>query len=259
MSLRLHVRDDLRSELPAEYHLFAAAEGKTISRSVTSATTRIELLGRTLIRKRYIYPLRTSLKAALRNTLIRPSRAAREYHMLTLFRGRLRDGAVPEAIAFGEKRTCLFLREAFLVTLAVPGGLTLETTGIPDPGTARGLGIFMARLHRAGLVHGSLFARNLLRTPDGSFCVVDLDQAQAFAPDLLPPLGPRSRDLAFLDESAKGSSSDRLRALRSYAQTVGGMSREIAAVIENYRAEARTRLDRRKRTRPPGRSGLVRK
>ncbi len=253
MSVRLHVRENLRSELAADYHRFAAAEGETLARSVTSSTTRIELFGRTMFRKRYVYPPITSLKAALRNTLVRPSRAEREFRMLALFGERMGNEAVPEPIAFGEKRTCLFLREALLITLAVPGGVTLQTTGIPNPAAARALGIFVARLHRAGLTHGSLFSRNLIQAPDGSIRVVDLDHARACAPGRLASLSARSQDLAFLDESIRGSRQDRLRALQSYAQEVGEESLAIAAVVTNYREEARARLDRRKRERPPGR------
>ena len=176
--------------------------------------------------------------------------------MLVLFRERMGHQAVPEPIAFGEQRTCLLLREALLVTLAVPGGLTFEITGMEDPAAACALGGFLAGLHRAGFIHGSLFTRNLLRAEDGSFCVVDLDHARAYAPGRLPPLGPRSRDLAFLDESARGSRQNRLRALQAYAQAVGEESREIAAVVETYRDEARARLDRRKRERAPGRRRL---
>ncbi len=253
MSVRLYLREDLRSKLPADYRLYATAEGETLARSVTSATTRIELFGRTMFRKRYVYPPSTSLKAALRNTLVRPSRAAREFRMLTLLSERMGNDAVPEPIAFGEKRTCLFLREALLLTLAVPGGMTLETIGLPNPATACTLGSFVARMHRSGLIHGSLFTRNLLQAPDGSIRVVDLDHARVFAPGRLPPIGPRSRDLAFLAESVHGSRQNRLRALHSYAEMVGENSREIAAVVDDHREEARERLDRRKRERPPGR------
>ena len=123
-------------------------------------------------------------------------------------------------MAFGEIRCCLLLKEAILVTRAVPGATALDA-GPADPADARAVGSFLSRLHRAGLVHGSLFARNLLRTPGGGFRLVDLDHAQVHANGRLPPLPPRARDLAFLEASAPGSRADRLRALCAYARALG--------------------------------------
>ena len=253
MSERLYLREDLRGEMPADYASYALAGGATITKSVSSSTTRIALNGREMIRKRYVYPLGRSLKASLRNTLVRPSRAEREFRMLRLFRERLGEKAVPEPIAFGERRTCLLLNEAILLTEAVPGGATLATTALNHPSAARELGGFLARMHQAGLIHGSLFARNVLLTPNGGFRLVDLDQAQAHASGRLPPLGTRAKDLSFLGDSIKGSRTDRLRALAAYARAVGEENREIGLAALAWREEARDRLDRRKRERPPGR------
>jgi tRNA A-37 threonylcarbamoyl transferase component Bud32 len=142
---------------------------------------------------------------------------------------------------------------SILLTEAVPGGATLATTGLNHPAAPRELGLFLARMHLAGLVHGSLFARNLLLTPDGGFRLVDLDQAQVHSCGRLPPLGTRMRDLTFLGESIKGSRTDRLRTLAAYAKSVGEKTRTIGADALAWREEARERLDRRRRERPPGR------
>lgn len=254
MADRLNVNKNLCSGLPLTYDEFVAVEGETIARSRSSATTRIELGGTSLVRKCYVYPLRTALKAALRNTLVRPSRAEREFRMLSLFGERMGRQAVPVPIAFGERRTVLLLREAFLLTLAVPDAIPLHE--VPDEGTisAVDLGHFLAALHRAGLVHGSLFARNLLWVPDGSLRLVDLDHAQALAPKQLPPLEPRSRDLAFLEASLSLPPAFTREALAAYTGETGEQEDDVAAAIRRHRWEAQARIDRRSRVRPVGRS-----
>ncbi len=254
MSDRLHVSRNLRSSLPGTFDEFVADEGETLTRSVSSATTKI-LLGRTLlIRKRYVYSPRTVLKAAFRNTLLRPSRVEREFRMLSLFSDRLGNQAVPTPAAFGERRTLQLLRDSFLATLAVPLAVPLHT---PPEGTvvpAAELGCFLAALHRAGLVHGSLFARNVLWVPGGGFRLLDLDHAQALVPDRLAPLGPRARDLAFLEESIPLPAESSGEALTAYAEATGEQIPELAAAVTRHRPEARARLARRKRVRPRERS-----
>lgn len=250
MSCRVHVRDDLLADFPLGYDAIVSAEGVAIARSNSSATVQIEFGGRSFVRKCYAYSQRTALKAALRNTLIRPSRAAREFRALCVFRERLCDGAVPEPVAFGERRTLFLLREAFLLTLAVPGAVSLSSAAVPS----EVLGSFLARLHRAGLLHGSLFARNVLLAPDGSICVVDLDRAQMHAPGHLPSLTRRARDLEFLASSTGIDTEIRRQLVGSYAAATGEREGDVASAMTGHREEAERRLRRRTKARPAARS-----
>jgi tRNA A-37 threonylcarbamoyl transferase component Bud32 len=254
VSERLHINPDLRSSLPDHYGAFTADPGETIARSLSSATTKIDLGGTPLVRKRYVYSLRTALKAALRNTLLRPSRAEREYRMLRLFRERLGDGAVPTPVAFGERRCLLLLREALLLTIRVREAVPLSSAPADGTVPAVELGGFLAGLHGAGLVHGSLFARNVLFVAGGGFRLLDLDHAQALSPERLPPLSSRARDLAFLAESLPFLPEFGKRALQSYASETGEGVEDLVRAVARHRPEARARLARRSRVRPPGRS-----
>jgi tRNA A-37 threonylcarbamoyl transferase component Bud32 len=250
MSERVHLREDLRDHLPTTFPEFLSPRGRIVARSASSRTERISLGGLALYRKHYVYPLRNAIKASLRNTLTRPSRVEREYRMLELFGERAGEDCVPAPAAFGERRSFLLLREAVLLTQAVEGGTPLDAVEDPTAEDGALVGRFIARLHRAGLTHGSLFPRNILRAASGTLAVLDLDRAQAASPQRLPPIKRRARDLAFLAVAlADLPAPIHRRALITYARETGESARTVAAGIEAILPEARARLARRLRVR----------
>lgn len=244
MALRIQTA---RPELPRAFAAYATAEGEVVARSRSTDTVRLRLDGVDLHLKRWRYPLATALRNVLRNTLLAPSRARREYRMLAALAAL---EAAPAPAAFGERRVLGLLREAFVasVTFADAAPLSERVPGGGEPD--RALGRFLGRLHAAGATHGRLFARNLLLGPDGTFRLVDLDRARVRRSGPAPA-SARAKDLAFLSESLADIPLPRHRAvLAAYGQTLGAGRqdlRDLLITMEPRRAEARRRLARRHR------------
>lgn len=242
MGRRVEVRHDYRNRVPGDWRAFAGAEGEVVARSGSTETVRTAWGEVDLHLKRYRYGLLRALKGALRNTLLGPSRARREYEMLLALRAAAGDDAAPAPVAFGEHRRIGLLLESFVATETVPGAADLDAASAPDP---RSLARFVAGIHRAGFSHGGLFARNVLVRPDGTYAVVDLARARRRSRD-----ADRARDLAFLDESLGARTArSRLRALAEYLgpeRSCGDLRRWVER-IGRFRTEAADRLARRNR------------
>jgi tRNA A-37 threonylcarbamoyl transferase component Bud32 len=147
----------------------------------------------------------------------------------------------PRVVAVGERRVAGLLREAFLATETLYADPVVEVAS--DAEAAR-LGAFVGRLHAGGVVHGGLFPRNLLRTADGGFRVLDLDRMRRTGrPDR------RAFDLACLAASLHPDERRCAAALRGYRDALpeeaAGLRERVAARI----AEAQARIARRLRRR----------
>ncbi len=162
--------------------------------SRTTDTIKVTLNGReswrgALFIKRYHYPgWRRRVKAMLRGTFFRRSRAHHEYDALALLRARGVQTVRP--IAYGERRELHFVRSCFLITEGVPGATSLVDFAL-QTGAGNGkslsqlqrrsvldaLGAQVRRMHDAGLAHGHLFWRNILirRTGEEGFEFFFLD------------------------------------------------------------------------------------
>ncbi len=252
MGTLVRVYPEFRSRVPAGFAPWAEARGEEVARSRTTLTVRTTLGDVPVHLKRYHYPLGVALGAALRNTFLGRSRADREFRALTALRQRAPDLA-PAPVAFGERRTLGLLREAFVATETVPGAVPLTPAHLADRAAAHALGQFLRRLRTVGLLHGSLFARNLIVGGDGRLRVVDLDRAV-----LYPLIGhgrPQQeflsrwpRELACLDASLAGwRRTQRLRAFLTFLGERGDRAtraRRIADVLA-HRPAAEARLAHR--------------
>ena len=245
MGLRVVLSPAFSSDLPADFRAFADLGGRTVALSGSTRTVRGALAGVDLHVKRHDYPVRRALAGALRNTFRRPSRAAREFRMLTEFARR---GAAPAAAAFGEDRWFGFLRQAFVASVTADGGVPSSEAPPDSAGAAAALGAFLGRVHRDGLCHGRLFARNLLVLPDGTFLLVDLDRATC-RPGRMPSRGARGWDLACLAQSlGSAPAALALRAFAAYRRATGESreeARDLAREVDRRRPEAAARLARR--------------
>jgi tRNA A-37 threonylcarbamoyl transferase component Bud32 len=115
--------------------------------------------------------------------LFRPSQAYREFMGFKL----TSDAGIPvaEVVALGEKRSFLYLKEAFFVTEYLTGfqdGDIFTRAGCDEMQKDRFIRInlsYLARLHNAGLVHGGFHPRNELFKLDenGDMSVVWIDLA----------------------------------------------------------------------------------
>ncbi len=110
-------------------------------------------------------------RQAFRGTLFGKSRARFEYEFLTSMCELGLPAVVP--LAYGEHRRFAFLTAAFLLTRGEPDVVSLDSfamdrvaDGSRDVDLARrltaALGFEIRRLHRAGVLHGGLFWRNIL-------------------------------------------------------------------------------------------------
>jgi tRNA A-37 threonylcarbamoyl transferase component Bud32 len=249
MSARVEVHPERRDRMPDRWRKWPLGEGRVVARSPSTETRRVLVDGLDLHVKRHRYTVGRALKAALRHTLLRRSRAESEYRHLEVFRARLGLDAAPLPVAFGERRILGLLLEDFLATETLADAAPIVASPTGAPAAALVLGRFLRRLHDAGLSHGRLFARNLLAV-EGGFAIVDLDRARALEEGRGVREAARAKDLAFLDESLpRAPLRDRRRALRAY---LGGRPsrfeiRRWLGAIDRWRPEARRRLERRGR------------
>ena len=133
--------------------------------------------------KRYRYPKRSQrIKAALRGGWFTRSRARFEYDRLLAMRRK----GVPtvEPLAAGERRVAGLVTAGVLITRGVPGEslLSFSRTHQNLPPSERhrlirALAEQVREVHAAGVVHGSMFWRDVLvrRTDDGGFAFTLLD------------------------------------------------------------------------------------
>jgi len=164
--------------------------------------------------------------------LVLASRAKAELDALALVRSL--GIAAPEPLAALERTTGPLLREATLVTRAIPGVVTLRER--LDDARLEGAGRILRALHDARLFHRDYHAGNILVREDGSLALVDLQKLQRW-PRL--PRAARLRDLAvFLhDLSDVLTPEGRERFLAAY-----GAEADVRAPL--LRAVARRRTER---------------
>ncbi|MHC5112387.1 MAG: lipopolysaccharide kinase InaA family protein [Planctomycetota bacterium] len=134
--------------------------------------------------KRYRYRRLTArLLGMFRGTLLGKSRARFEYDFLNQMRSRGLPAVRP--IAYGEQRKNGFLRHCVLLTEAAEGKCVLDhlessgTLDLPVEALAKELGMAIAAMHEAGIMHGGLFGRNILvgSTPNSwDVCFLDPDR-----------------------------------------------------------------------------------
>lgn len=240
MGRRIQIASEHPDPISDRWEDWALLTGETVARSRTSETLRVQAFGLDLHLKRYRYSIRRAVQGGLRNTFLGPSRAAGEFRMLS----RLGVELAPRPIALGEHRKAGFLREAFLATETVEGARPLDITLSRDG--ARALGACVGRLHAGGIVHGGLFPRNVLATPDGRYRVLDLDRARESR-----SLEDRAFDLACLAESVTVSPRACGEALRAWSRVCGEERRlrEIRRGMAARSGRVRERMARRGRTR----------
>ena len=250
MGSRVEVHQSMRGRVPEIFAAFQVPGGFPVARSRTTRTDRLEFHGLPIHLKRTRLPLGVALRAALRNSFVRPSRAEREFRALETLSGHAGDLA-PMPVAFGERRRLGLLRESFLATLTVPAAETLAPRHLADRDALGSLGRFLGRLMAAGFCHGSLYARNVLALPGREFRVVDLDRARFFGtPDRASSRRAAAfdRDLARLDASLPGlTRTARLRILSAISPLPRDrvVRRRMVAAILAHRAKALRRLARR--------------
>ncbi len=156
-----------------------ASRGDVIKRTPFKSVTRHSVLGRTFYVKRYLHaadPFRP-LKY-----LVRPPRSRLEWRMAR--RLAALGVSTVEHWAHGERWSLRGLIESILVTEGPPGfsHLPPPTAPLPDALQAA-LGLFIRRMHDAGVLHRDLHPDNLLHNPvSGEFKLVDLDKMSVGRP-----------------------------------------------------------------------------
>ena len=165
--------------------------------------------------------------------LFAPSAFAREFDLTQT--AAAHGIPAPAAVFSAERRTCGVLREAALMVEAVPDAASLQETiegCFPRPGVEREvrgnvrrlctkLGSLLARLHKAGGVHGDSSPDNVLVRGANRDELVLIDWAFALFADEAPPDGGLAR---------------RLR-MRGAAERYPFPADEIAAALRGYAAD----------------------
>lgn len=153
--------------------------------------------------------------------LFLPSKAYAEWNnMLKMFKQGL---PVPRPLARGEKRSHLFLREAYLFTTAIEGAVSLSDMAAGKPPLLHKITIsenaarLVSETHKKGFFFRDLHAGNILIFPGSAdkyrMCLVDFHKAWHTR---WVPLWMRARDLAQLKNSLTVSQTGQLRFLKSY-------------------------------------------
>ena len=228
--------------------------------------------GRTIYRVRlagldlYVKHFWATTRLSLLHQMIRQGRADKEFHLAHL----LDECGVQtiKPVAFGERRRHGVLLESYLLTEAIPDGLTLYelieqhilTGRVPFPPEARfrfaaELAKLTATIHQTGIEHRDLHEKNIVvrPMPDGTyrFYLLDLHELQIHRPlgwtRALKELGRMGRYFTL-----RTSTVDRLRFFKRYAElrglapdTIKSLARDAERVVLTSRAEFWRRRDTR--------------
>lgn len=215
----------------------------------------------------YVKHFRASTPMNLLHQAVRQGRAEKEFHLAHLLRGRGVDTIRP--IALGERRRHGMLLESYLLTEAIPNGLTLFEliercilTGRMDfPARMRfhlteELARLAATIHETGIEHRDLHERNIIvqRQLDDRFRLFILDLHELRLHRKVD-WSCASRELARMGRyfTLRTSASDRLRFFRHYARLRGfgpELARSLARKVEHATVESRADFWRRRDTRP---------
>lgn len=220
---------------------------------------RVRLPGLDLFVKHF----RAGNLTSLLHQTIRRGRAEREFQLAHLLKEHGIETISP--IALGERRRNGVLIESYLLTEAIPGGLTLYevveryvlTGRMPFAARLRfhfadELGKLAAKIHEAGIEHRDLHEKNIVvqQKPDGRyrFYLLDLHESR-----IVRPLGwaRAARELARMGRyfTLRTSRSDRLRFFVSYGKARGFSRDRIAALapaVEAATLESRADFWRRR-------------
>jgi serine/threonine protein kinase len=232
---------------------------------------RVRLPGLDLFVKHF----RSNTLTGILHQNLRQGRAEKEFYYAHL----LREYGIPtiKPVALGERRRHGLLLESYLVTEAVPGGITLyelierfllaEGATVPPKlrfHFAEELARLAAAIHEAGLEHRDLHEKNIVVQPNGdgkfAFYLLDLHELEVHRP---LPWRRASKELSRMGRyfSLRSSRSDRLRFFQTYAalrelpmSTVKRLVREV----EKSGLESRADFWRRRDERPMQKSLRVR-
>ena len=243
--------DSLMSYHPSQV---AAVSGSSETFEVTIDSAIAQTAPRRIFVKRYRYRSWAGLvRGCFRGTFMGKSRARLEFEALGEMRRRGVSAVRP--IAFAENRRMRVLRDCALITEGEPNAQTLSayfTRQSPgwDLQTKRrfisATGRSVARLHKAGVVHGGLFWRNVLVTQSDAdewvFTLLDPSRRCRFYADRIPKRA-RISDLSDFVASASDfhPTTDVARFLREYEEASGLVdSRKSLALAISKEAARKT-------------------
>lgn len=223
--------DNLMSYRPSDV---AAVSGSSETFEVTIDPVIAQPAPPRIFVKRYRYRSLTGLaRGCFRGTLFGKSRARLEFEAL----GEMRRRGVPAVrpIAFAENRRMRILRSCALITEGNVDAQTLSSYfARHSPGWdlptkrrfIRATGRSVAGLHKAGVVHGGLFWRNILVTKseagEWAFTLLDPSRRCKFHTDRIPR-SARISDVSDFVASASAfhTTTDIARFLNEYAAACG--------------------------------------
>ncbi len=213
--------------------------------------------------KRYAYRgWKARLKGMFRGTLLGTSRARFEYEFLNEMRRRGLPAVRP--VAYGERRRAGFLAACFLITEGEVGAKSLDVyaggrqgprTEPPDERRRfiETLAHLLRRMHRAGVMHGGLYWRNILVADAGDgerrFHIIDPDRRGRLYHAEVPRPGVVSDLADFVATSASfARRTDIIRFARAYLdksrldEAEKGLLREIITTAARSTAQEAHRV-----------------
>ncbi|MFO0948024.1 MAG: lipopolysaccharide kinase InaA family protein [Planctomycetota bacterium] len=215
----------------------------------------------------YVKHFRAATPMNLLHQIVRQGRAEKEFHLAHLL--NTRGVSTIRPIALGERRKHGMLLESYLLTEAIPNGLTLFeliercvlTGRMPFPPKnrfyfAEQLARLAATIHETGIEHRDLHERNIIIQPaaDGEFrfFILDLHELRVHRE---VSWQCASKELSRMGRyfTLRTSASDRLRFFLHYARFRGFSEREarkLAKEVEYSTVESRADFWRRRDTRP---------
>lgn len=181
--------------------IFNCTAGTTIKAGKNTEVRRLELDGRTLFLKKYLYPtFRLRWSGATRGTFLGISKAHREFQNLQNLRQWELDAPAP--IAYCEERRCRWLYRSALLSEGIPNPVSLDVfIRGPRGNLINRLADYTRRMHKHRFVHHDYFWRNILLSGNSldHFYLIDSHKGQQWCCE---ELASRSKDLATLDAPA---------------------------------------------------------
>lgn len=214
----------------------------------------------------YVKHFRSMTPVGRLHQLVRRGRAEKEFHLAHLLQERGVDTITP--IALGERRERGALIESYLLTEAIPGGLTLFELiercvlqgRLAFPPTLRfrfalELARLAATIHDAGIEHRDLHERNIIVQPVGDdyrFYLLDLHELKVHR---RLRWSRARRELSRMGRyfTLRTSAADRWRFFQHYGKLRGiprAKIRQLARDVETQTLESRADFWRRRDMRP---------
>lgn len=215
----------------------------------------------------YVKHFRASTPMNLLHQVVRQGRAEKEFHLAHLL--NVRGVRTIRPIALGERRRHGVLLESYLLTEAIPNGLTLYeliercilTGRMPFPSKLRRhfaeeLARLAATIHETGIEHRDLHERNIIvqPQPDGLFRFFILDLHELRLHRRLD-WSCASKELARMGRyfTLRTSRTDRLRFFQHYCKLRNFTPNQtdlLSREVEHQTVESRADFWRRRDTRP---------